>query len=459
MTSPKLLSLLSVLDTKQHISLKKYLLSKVGKSSEPYKLYLYVFEFRLKPDEIASTEEIQKKLFPNSTTRAIQNNMSLLYNWTEEWVLLQQAKEEPYTHDIMLIKWFNKNGLYELADLTASQIEKNINENNKLDIDKCFAKFSLLYEQHFSNNPAKDQLKYSLETDLIQSFNEYVKAQYLILQCELSNWGSINHVNYQESVKNINGTLDTIASTNLTTIIEEIRKMVIDDSYDSLIKIKNRLLENEIREQSKLHYTMISYAINCASRFWDKGLHSEKSLINELVQYGLKSGFYFGSGKIQSAKFHNLVMYLSNNLEYEAVEKCIDEYIDKVSNTDLISTKLLARAQNSFYHHRYEEVEQFTRRNNFSTFNQKNVAQALHLMATFMNRHIEAHLFDTAMITSISFLKRNKDKMSPHLHESYNNLVRFIREVGKGNINIDIDEYKPLIYRSWCKYVLSRDKH
>lgn len=433
------------------------MLIKVGKSSEPYTLFEHAIKHRLKPEDMGDTEWILHHLFPKSSTRAIQNNMSLLYNWAEEWVLLQQAKEEPYTMDLMLIKWYNKNGLYELADLTANQIEKNIHDNNKFDIDKSYAKFCIFFEQHFSNNPIKDQLKYNLDTDLIQSFSEYVKAQYILLQSELCNWGDVRHINYHECFNNINNILDTLPSSSLTKVIEEVKEMVTANSLESLLKIKERLFQDEIQEESKLHYAMTSYAINYASKFWDKGLHREKMLINDLVQYGLKSRFYFGSGKIHSAKFHNLIMYLSNNLAYEVVEKFIEDNIDKVSNTDLKSTKLLARAQNSFYHHRFEEVEEFTRRNNFSTFNQKNVAQALHLMATFMNKEKEAHLFDKALIASVSFLKRNKDKMSPHLHESYNNLVKFIKAVDKGNINVSVDEYKPLIYRSWCKYVLGEN--
>ncbi len=453
MTIPKLLSLLSVLEVKQIGTLKKYLLTKTSKSSDAFALFEYVISFRLKPDKIDEPESILTNIFPTSSIKAIHNNMSLLYTWSEEWAALQQLNDELYSHDMLLLKWFNKNGLYELADSIANKIEKNMLENKQFDIDKSFTNFSLLFEQHFSNNPIKYHLKEDVHRKMIESFNEYVRSQYLILQCELSNWGGITHSDYDTINKNIEKTIEFLEPTSLTMIIDGVKDMVIADNLESLLTVKNTLNSNAIKEGSKLHYIATSYAINASSKLWNKGQHQEKALILDLVQYGISSGFYFRNGKIQSAQFHNLVMYISVNLSFEEVEKFIEENIAKVNNTDLASTKLLAMAQNCFYHHRYEEVESYTRRNNFSTFNQKNIAQGLHLIATYMNKDNEPLLYEKAMTATVSFLKRNKDKMSSHLMDSYYNLIKFIKDLTKGS-SIKIEDYRPLIYSSWCQHML-----
>lgn len=165
----------------------------------------------------------------------------------------------------------------------------------------------------------------------------------------------------------------------------------------------------------------------------------------------MKSGVFFTDDRLHSALFHNLVVYYCLVSDYDTVTDFIDQWIGVVVTEDVAATRALAMAQNCFYHHRCQEIHLYTGRFVFPTFNQKNLAQGLHLIAAFENRKEERQIYETALASSQNFLKRNQQRMSKHLYTSYRHLIAFIKSADVDPTAIPHpDTISPLLYRKWC---------
>ena len=447
----KIVVLIDHLEANQAQDLRKYLLTKTYADSDIFKVYEYLASSVKKKEEQKSPEYIHEKLFPKSTKKTIANYLSLLYNWAEEWMALETVKQEEYTLEHLAQRWLNKNGLYHLADQTYNRIEKGIAEEDRVDLHRSKIKALSSFDQLFSNNPARENLSHEKYVEMAGSFRQYMKAKLLLINAELHNWGDINNYNFNKCILENARLIDTIETDETSHILELLLSMIRDNHVPAFMELKDILLSSRLVQGTRMFLIIGRYMQRVSMRLWSMGLIKDPKIMHDLLDFGMKSGIYFTNDRLPSAVFHNLVVQQCQISDYEETVKFIEKWMPSVVTEDTDATQALAMAQCCFYHKRYAEIHLYTGRHVFPTFNQKNLAQGLHLIAAFENRDCERHIYETALSSSQNFLKRNQQRMSKHLFDSYKNLLTFIKTVDANNGQIpNPEQISPLLYRRWC---------
>lgn len=460
MTRPKLVTFLMYLDKEELVLLKKFILTKTSKESDSFILINYLISRFDKLKDLYEIDKIAKKLFPNSSQKAVLNYLSTLTSWAEEWLAIYQMQTEEYTEDLMLIKWYNRRGNYLLSNHVAHRIEKKIEDENALDLEKVKAKCDLLHFQYYSNNPIKYEKGGKMFDELVANYIELIKSQMFLYLIEMKNLDSIMKSNFHHDFDELSKIIDQLADSEITKFSKSLFDMFTSDEIQFFCTLANLLLNHKIKPKTELHTLVINYLISKALIFYKKGKLNDKSLIAKLYNHGLETDAFIRYGKLSTATFHNIIMNLSMTSDFETVNTFIDNWTSRTNSKNIESTKDLARAQNCFYHKKYKEILKLTWRSDFETFNQKNLAQAIHTMATFMNKENDFETYQISINNSVKFLNRNKDKMSEQLFESYTNLFDFIKKMGieKPKL-VDLNEYEILIFKSWCEEVLASVKY
>lgn len=454
MPNPKFIDIVKSLSDSEVTSLRKYLSGKFDKSQDAYVLFYHIVKYKEKENKVGKVEVIQKEVLPHLTVKSIANLLSDLYLHAEEWMVQMQINEESFTKDLYVLRWLNKKGIYNIADQVTNKLDGKIKGEKLLDIEVLQVKNELLYNKLIANNPSSFSLDPSTFDDLIDSYEELVSAQLLIYKSELINFGNLKNYSYQDSISKINELTEQLKSTSLTQILKSLSELIESNKLKSLEFLISKLFNQKIKPKSELHFIVCSYCMSKALNMWSKGISKNKNLIPKLAKYILESGAYEMYGKIPLASFHNLINGIAPFSKLEEVNFLIEKFIDKVSTKNSDATISLAKAQNLFYHNKFDMLSRYCYRTDFETFNQKNMAQCLHTVCTFMNRNSEPEMFKKTLSLSFNFIKRNKQLMSKHAYDSLVNLYYFMDDWSKNKKEINLDNIKPLRYRYWCEHIL-----
>lgn len=455
MALPKLFTLLDALDFKKVNALRKYVLSKVGEASDVYAVFESVVKTKDKRDKYKDAESIISSLLPSVKIKIFSNTLSLLYGYAEDWMALHQLEQDRYSKDLLVQRYLNDNGLYHLSNQSLGKMMRTMDEEESIDLTPVKSKFEMLFEHLFSTNMANYDPSPEEFKELIAAFDEYVSAQSLILLTELNNRKDITHFAYENEIDLLHKKVKDLPATPLTQALQLAFKVVVENDLEAYIQLKDALISGQFAEGSKMHYLISNYVIIWANRFWVANKYRDANLIIQLIDYGMKTGIFFNNGKLPSTKFHNLVMQLSTVSTFEKVNEFIEDWIEKVNTENKAATKELATAINHFYNHDYDILYKLTQQTGYSTFNEKNIAKGLFLISVFVERYHQMEFYQSTLQKFSFYLERNDTKMSTHLLKSYQNLIRFMKDVDKiGKDNIDLNSYTPLLYRTWCEYVL-----
>jgi hypothetical protein len=439
--------------------LKKYIQTKTGRDSDTYKLFDYLITKHSKLEDILSIDEVAHKLFPKAKVKAISNYMSTLVGWTEEWIVLKQLEKEKHAADLLLVKWYNKKGNYYHANQIAKKIEHDLDTTTKLDFETSKTMHELLHAQYLSNNPIKYSEGWKMLENLVVSYGETVKSQYMVYLAELYSWGEIQRHDFTDSRERIKRAIKDLPENDDSNLMALCLEMVENTSLKNLNNLVKILFNKGIETNSELNSILIFYCIKIARSLWQKGKLKDKSLMIELYKFAMSSGYYTENGKLNSLTYHNLIQVLCQIYDHNEVNKFIIEWNPIVAIENHESTMALAKAQNCFFHEQYSEIIPLTYRSDFSSFHQKNTAQTLHTIARFMERDEDYNAFETALQNSIYFTKRNRHKMSEPVYEGSLNLYDFMKKASKNDEPIDLSFYPILYYRSWCNLYLEQFMH
>lgn len=276
----KIVVLLDHLEPGQVLELKKHVLTKTFADSDIFKVFDYLAASSKKKEEVKTPDYINEKILPKSSKKTVANYLSLLYNWAEEWMAMETIREEEFTLDHLAQRWLNKNGLYHLADQTFNRIEKGIAEENKIDLHRTRIKALALFDQLFSNNPARDQLPAEKYDEMARAFRHYMKAKLQVINAELYNWGDINNFDFMESIHANQEVIDRIQSDETSQTIEWILKMISKNDVSAFMKLKDVMLSGRLVKGSRLFLITGRYVHRVAMRFWSLGLIKDQQLMH-----------------------------------------------------------------------------------------------------------------------------------------------------------------------------------
>ena len=459
MALPKTFLIIDALEFKQVNALRKYLLSRMGEQSDLFTAFEMIVATKANRSLCDSVEILRRDYFPESSVKTVSNNCSTLFLLTEDWIAIEQLNKEMYSKDLLLQRWYNDNGIYHIADQVHRKVLKSTETEVQLDMMLPKAKAETLYEHLFSSNPAKYDVKSGEYDTMIDAFLEFTFLQNFLFLIELVNRAEVANLEVKKRKVFLEKMLKLMPKTELTSILQLVYDMIAFDDVEAFQALRKILQKDRLLEGSKLHFYVTTYVVKRSMKFWSMGKLSDSKIIFQLASYGLNHGIYFTNGKLPTATFHNLVAQLCQAASYNQMITFVNKWIDMVHTENLDATRGLSIAQVAFYNNRFNDIYLHTWRRDFEEFNQRNLAQSLHLIATFMNRKSDHDTYRHTLLLSQYFIKRNRSKMSAHLYTSYTNLYKFMKAYeAKRYSAIDLDKLSPLLYRSWCERMMKKIK-
>lgn len=389
--------------------------------------------------------------------------MSRLHLWLEEWMAIEMMQNETFRDQLYQIQFYNSKALYDLARRKADKCLNSIQDITAHDPALFKMRRLVLHALYYSDNPIKSDTSIDLLELLVNSYQSELLLYSKIYLAELINRSSIHsEFDYNPYIQNLQIIAHSLSKRDSYDVLDLLLKIVNENSLEALYALKSELDSGKLNKPSELHTILSMYAIAYALRFWMKGIHKDNMLISELYEYGLKTSVLMTNDKIPLVRFHNMVSSLAAIKSYEWNDGFIEEWYTKVDSKNAESTKGLARAQNAFYHERYDDILTELRSMEFENIIQKTRALGLELIALYHDDDMRADILPGAIHNFKRYLKRNKTKLSNYYHNSHRNLCMLIEKLDAyrylKNQSIEPDEFKPLIYRTWAIKQIERSR-
>jgi len=445
----KLLTVLATLDTKEWKSLKKYLLRHTSNASDNLMLIDYLHAKRNKLSEM-NLQEVHADHFSTMSSKAVMNMFSRVYLWVEEWISVEEMLQDSYESDLHLIKSYNRKGLYHLADQVANKLEKQIRNDKLLDIKKTEALKKIAHYQYYSNNPIKSTQAVNLLQQLAENHLTYFKEESLTYLIELHNVNERRKQPLIKEIEKISELTSHIEDTELSQMMQMCKALMVDHSYEAFLQLCKKI--KLLNTQSTVHMLFYTYLTMGWRKLWVKNIITDSKYYIELLDYGVNAGVYFIGGKMSVLSFHNLISGIATYSDQKTASYYANNWIGNVKTRDILSTKSIAEAIINFYSEKYDNIYSLLSLVNYEDNKQKTrglCTQAIALYMTHQDDILFDHLFNLKRL-----INRNMKNIKGSYYESQLNLITVIELLNKkrydSKIEINLSEYSPLFYRSWC---------
>ncbi len=455
---PKLINGLIILRTVEWTSLRKYILMFTRKDSDSFKCFTLLSRQREKLQDFNS-KKWHKKNFPVLSPKAYINMLSKLHLWLEEWIVYNALRQDQNQTDVQLVKWYNRRGLYHMADLKKKQTIKRLSASNLHDLEKETTLHQLHYYTYYSDNPQKYKERGGLLNMVIHHYQKVIYDQVLLYTIEMENWGRLTKYDFREHKEKFLMLLRQVESSNNREILNLLHRVVEHYDLASFYKLKEVLLSGSIDHESELHPLITFYLIAYSGRLWAKKKDIDSEAILELHNYSLETTAELVGEAIPHTRFHNIVSVICGVGKPIDVLTFINRWYTSV-NANKASTKALAYAQ--YYHsqHNYSKVGELLQDVEFEHIGIKIRAYSLYVIALYMERRANYEIVDYTLVKFTRFLRRNKDSLNTKSLKSSENLIRLIRKLltrDHKEVNIDLNDYVPLNHFSWAYNIMKRE--
>lgn len=434
-------------------SFRRYLLFKTKSDSDNFEFFTFLQKRKGQLTLLDDSESIRLKYFPKFSQKAFLNLMSRLTLWLEEWISIQVMQGKNFAHDLYLIEYLNKKGLYDLANQHYRSLDKKLSKTKGLDTETHEAKWKLLHTQYYSDNPSKRSDKKDFFKSMITQFMQCQKERSMLYLTELINRSSIRGLNYAELKNALESSMSHLPSSELYGFLELLFKLVTEYDLESGNKIFSLLNKGFIKKPSELHTLLTMYLVSYSLKIWEKNILKDPKFIIDVYDYALEEKVLMQSGKIPVVRFHNIISTVGGLQAYNKTNAFIEKWYNSVETDHPDSTMALAKAQNAFYHGKYDLILEEIRNIDFENTVQKARALGLEIIAIYKDPILTHELLHSKVNNFQRFLQRNNKKLSNHYLQSHLNLTCLILQLYKRKHNkslvIDISQYSPLIYRTW----------
>ena len=446
----KLLTVLATLDVQEWKSLKKYLLRHAGKGSDNMTLIDYLYTKKDKLSELGS-QDIHTSKFSMMSSKAVMNMFSRVFLWVEEWISIEEMLQDSYDAELYLIKAYNKKGLFKLADQLSQKLQNRILKDKLLDSKKTEALKTIAHYQYYSTNPIKS----TNGVEILQQLTKYhllsFKEKSLTYLLELHNVNKKREQPLKNEIETIRKLTPIVADTELTDMLYLNEELILNNNYDAFKSLHKRI--KVVNPASEIHALFYSYLRYGYRNLWGKNIANDKEEYIELINYGINSGIYTTAGKMPALLFHNLIMNVSLITDHSSTNTFIDKWIVKVKTKDIDSVKSIAQALNNLYNEEYYNLYQLLSNVSYEDTKQKTRGLCMQAIALYMNQ--EDDLLHDHLSNLKRLIKRNMKNTKGSYYPSQLNLITVIELLSKkrydSNIVINLSEYSPLFFRSWCK--------
>lgn len=449
MKTAKIIQAFSSFSKADWTSFRKFILSKTGKDSEIFTLFL---ELQKRKNALADQQildTIYKKSFHKKTAKVFSNMQSQLFQWCEEWLIIDQLNKDKYLPELLLLKSLNRRGNFKLADQTAKKLEKNILKADKLDLAKSKALSDLYHQQFYSDNPIKYKSGTQLLQNIVSNYLKSIKEQLILYTCELENWSNVKNIDLSK----IQTTLATITAicpeSQESELLLSLNDLIHAPTFEKLSQLKRKLFLKRIDAASDLHVIITMYLFVVSFTLLREGSLEEKETLFELYEYGFATQVLMNSGKIPETRFNNMINVLANMSSEQATEELILKWHKQVNTKDHDAIRRLALAQNKIYNNNFGEIRSLL--SNFS-FDKSENLRALAMLAIAYYEESEIELLHSHLENFERTLRRHKSSISKALILSYQNFIKLTKQLlltDHKTSTINLEQYPYLIFRPW----------
>ncbi|NNL92088.1 MAG: hypothetical protein HKO66_07645 [Saprospiraceae bacterium] len=461
MNKTKLIRTLNTLTPEEWSSFRKYLLMYTRKGSDNFDFFEFLHIRKDRLSSMVDADIIRERHFAQLTSKGFSNMMSRIFNWLEEWLSIHEFKKQAYQQELMLVKAYNKRGLYKLADRTAKKTEDSITKKPSLGINKNKAIADLYHIQYYSENPIKQfnggEILSKLSDHYTASVQEYVSTYVL----ELINFSRIKNIDLSSQILLANELKQLIPATDLSEKMNQLQHIIENDDSDSLVDLFKNLKASKFDLSDMTHTLITYYLISHSLRLWIKGKLTSLKTIGEIFEYAIDSEVLLQNGKIDHNKFVNIVDTLGKIKPYNWVKRFIEKYNGLVNTDDLEGSKNLVLALLAFKTGRYDEIHERLITTSFKDFGLELRRNCLISVALYKDQNIDLVLLNSKLSNIKRQLRRKKIKVSQKFYQSHYNFIDCIDRLSKSKYNgdnVDLSQYQNLIYRTWLQEEISKKK-
>jgi len=458
MNNTKLISVLTTLGSEEWSSFRKYLLKYTRRGSDNFNFFEFLNQRRDKLHSLQSSEEIRLKYFSKLSSKGFSNMMSRVFNWLEEWLAIHEFKQQQYAEELMLIKAYNRRGLYKLANTKATRLEESILKGETLDIVDNKTLAELFHTQYYSENSIKYNKGGELLEKLCKYFFNQVKEHSLLYLPEFENVQRIQKYDLSKSIDQINEMIDFLPETELSVHLKELILLNRNNESKLLVNLFDKMKTGIFTPNGFMHTLLVYYLISLSLQLWLKGKLSSKDMVGEIYDYAISSGVLLEHKKIAIRRFHNIVSTLSGVNSYDWTKNFIDKYYELVDTPKPESSKALAYAQLCMYHDKYDDINQHIKSVSYNDFDIKMRSYCLQAIALYKDEDLDLDILQNKIGNFKRFLTRNKHRVSQKYYDSNFNFFDVIIQLSNQKYmkaSIDLSKYSDLAYRYWINKELS----
>jgi len=458
MKEPKLIYLLNTLHKQEWESLLKFVAVHHEKQTDNYQLVCSL-QTQFGQQKKLDSSEVHELHFTHLTQKGFSNLLSRVFKLAQEWLVYYDCQQHEIGHKIKLLQAYNVRGAYELANQLYPKIEKQLNDQRALSLQKNDLLNELYHSQYYSDNPIKYKEK-TLLKKLVDCQFSSIADQSMLYQVEMHNWGFINNIDYSISIEQLKHLQNSFPLTQNRQVLELLQSVSENKDVEALQTLSERLLSNTILPKDELHTLVSLYSLNYALRFYKAGQLS-LDLIYSLYDYCFESGVLMHRGKIPEVRFLNVIATISASKTKVEMHVFIEKWISFVDTNNHEELEMLAKAEVSVHQETYHDIIPLLRTVTYNQVSSRLKAMCLECIALFKADERDDDILTYKIQNSKRFLRRHKSELSNALYESCWNLFTIISLLLRANykeLTIDVSKYQYLLHRRWVTNELKRKR-
>ncbi len=457
MALPKFITVFNALHESEKVVFDKFILRHHDTKSEVYHIFCHIKKVSNGLLPQTDLKEIKGKKFVQHSDKNFANYLSLLYQLLEQWMVEDAIHHDENMKSYLLLKGFQKRGLYQLANKEYEDMTNRIHSTPNANYYHKLYEWLSHFEVYYSFNPHKYSEGSNAVHSLHQTFIDYTSYTAQILKTEIINWSTIYpYVGTADAAimeSFVSASSDTTHIQNFRTICE-LFKEFDKSKYDILV---NQLLNVGFLHGSLEEIIITAYLIRLNIRSKKQGLNNDHShYTKKLYDFAFKNGIFSEHGKVTPITFKNMILSVAENNSFEFSIDFVHRYIHYVHSVTPESTHAVCMATVYFKNEKYSEAIAHTGHTTYHDLAEKIHSLTINLLSWFMTRKSEPDIYQNVKNNYISFIKRNSDKSSEDIHVGFLNFILVINDLEREKSHIMISQYKNLQNRMWLTKYMSQ---
>lgn len=453
MKKSKIINALSFLKKDEWISFQKYILMYSSDSSDQYKLLDILSKKKSKLDQLPNKDIFRQSYFPAMSSKSFLNLSSRVFQIFEEWFVWQEMKKDIDKRDAILVKCYNRRGMYELADKKYKAITKNLNGKKKLTFDTSSNLNYIYHYHHFSENKAKRVIGGRLLDDAVSNFNKSYKERALLYLIEMANVGIGIKFDFTKQIELIKKSIADLPDSEVSLLLQNLYNSKLNGTSKPLEAVYNLLSNDKIKNGSDIETLVNLYSINISTNNWLTGTSDNKQIIIDFYNLALESGILLNLGKISCHRFVNIISVLIHTQSVLECNQFIDKWCHLIGDEDLESAKNLSYVYPKIKAKQYEDIIYLLRGKKFNSIYMELRAIAFENMALYKTE--EWDILKNRLQNHKRKIRGAKNKITKYLYDAQLSYIAIIEILSKSYFTkvkpIDLNNYPAVFHRSWVE--------